>query len=181
MAKQANPEGVVAGMDRASFAALMEAANRGDPAALAKLRSTLRQNPSIAETVGDLALMTRQALCASIVPNRPAMGEVYLQKAEALGVNLRAGSNCPIVALAVDRVVLTWLALNRLEIRYADATEMPAAEATTVVKAKLAAERAHQSALRTLATVRQLTGDMSPPVRGTSRRDPSAQLNVVGD
>jgi len=107
--------------------------------------------------------------------------DIYRNDLVALAANLRAGSACPIIALAVDRVVLTWLALSRLESRYANAAEMPAAEATTVIKAKLAAERAHQSALRTLATVRQLMADTSQPTRPASRRDASTTLNVVGD
>ncbi len=174
---------IVADIDRDQFWALTQKANDGDPAALAKLRATLAANPGIGDKLGDLAGMVEEALCASIAPGNITTKELVSSKLSTLRQSLLERSRCEITRLAVDRVVLGWLMVNLMDLRYPDVTKLPPAEANVVIKQKVAAERRYQSALRTLATIRQL---IRPAVTDknskTAKRKRSAMhLNVVAD
>lgn len=170
-----------ANLDKDQFLLLCRQANAGDQGSLAKLRHVLAATPSISESMGNLAAMTQHALCNSIIPGDVAMGEIVRQKASQMREELEAGASCPIVRLAVDRAVLTWLAVHQLELRYTDVTRMPTPEANLVLKQKIAAERRHQAALRTLATIRQLQeSDRTDRCRKSKSAGKSKpELNVI--
>jgi hypothetical protein len=149
MAKEAN-QGIVAEVNREEFLALAKEANSGDPVALAKLRHTLANNPSISHHMGDLAAMAERSLTAEILKNDPSACEIIAAKVDQMRQSLVGTSDSLVVRLAADRVLLTWLSIYLLDLRYSDVaiTSLPSVEATVVIKQKVAAERRHLLALR---------------------------------
>ncbi len=152
-----------ASTEKNELLALREQANAGDALALAKLRALLQRSPSIVARYGNLATMAEQFVCANFaMPNDPTLPLIVAEKARTMREELLAGSTSPIIGLAVDRIVLSWLELYRQEVFHADPTKEQPAIANVLVKQRLATERRHQEALRTLALVRRLEG-MLPP------------------
>jgi hypothetical protein len=173
---------VVASVSKEQFSGLIAAANSGEPLALAELRRTLAGNPSISANLGDVAAMVERGLCQDVIKHDAAMGEIIAHKANQLRQSLIAGARSPIVHLAADRVVISWLATNVLDLKYADISGMSPPEGNLIVKQKTAAERRHLAAIRTLSQVRAL---VEPPGQESRRQGGQSQqedslLGVVG-
>jgi hypothetical protein len=178
---ESSDDAILADIDRAEFMELVNKANTGDGMALAELRATLRANPAIADRMGDLAALVQRSLCSEIVKDDPSASEIIADKVQQMREELLAGTNSPIIRLAVDRAVVTWLAVSLFDVKYGDVARMATSEANLVIRQKVAAERRHQGALRTLAQVRMLVESQgaSSTRRGRKKSDDNTVLNVV--
>jgi hypothetical protein len=174
-------DGVVADVERDEFMALAREANAGNPSALARLRSVLAANPEIAARLGNLTGMVEHSLIGEIAQNDPTARAIISEKAFRLRQALLAGTDSPIIHLAVDRVLVSWIAIHVLDIKHSDPSRLAPAEGNMLLRVKVSAERRHEIALRNLAKIRAL---LEPPKKSKRRGAPAADtgevLGVVG-
>lgn len=92
-----------------------------DPEDIEAFRRELRQRPHLWKVYGDLASMAARALMRGIKA-RPATVEslriVWQAMAQEMGANIAS----PLERLLIQQVVLTWMRLYVVEMKYIDAT-----------------------------------------------------------
>jgi hypothetical protein len=163
------------------FLELRKQANAGDELALAKLRALLQRHPELTARLGDLVAMTSQTLCENFgTPNDRTLPVVVAQKAELMRAELLGCSTSPIIKLCVDRIILNWIELYRLETFHGDLTKEAPAVANALTRQKTAVELRYQSAIRTLVTVRKLLEQSAPGTKQKAANDAVAEpLQVI--
>jgi hypothetical protein len=148
---------------KGEFLELRRQANSGDELALVKLRVLLQRHPELTARLGDLVALTEQTLCANFAtPNDRALSVVVAENARQMREELMAGSTSPIVKMCVDRIILGWLEIYRLETFHSDlSTEAPAVR-NAITKQKLATEKRYQLAIKSLVSIRKLLEQSGP-------------------
>ena len=138
-----------------TFRALVDAANKGDPDALKRLREVLDCNPQIWQRIGDLAAHARLTLVRLIANGDKLLFESIQRQARDMESQLLGTSPSLLERLSVQRVVACWL-----QLQYADAMVCTANDQLAQAKFwSVHQDRAHRrytSAIKQLTAVRQL-------------------------
>jgi hypothetical protein len=145
----------LAALTRDEFTAIVERANRGEAAALKDLRRLVDNSPEIWQTLGDLAGQTESATIALVADGNSLVSESIRRQLEELRTQLGGGTtDNALERLAVERIVQSWLQLQLAERHLLQATPgTPSARFWLQRQAQ--ADRMHQSAMRSLTTVRR--------------------------
>ncbi len=181
-------------MTQPAFEELVRRANGGDAVALADLRAFLDENPTVWQTVGDLAAHARLTLVRHIARGDQLVAEAVLRQAEAMEKELAGPAPTPLERLAIQRVVACWLELQYIDMLHPYPQGESLKQARFVLDLKLAAQRRFDSAVKSLALVRRLLpatvaawpaaaeAPAKPRRGGASRRNGTpAGLSVVSD
>jgi hypothetical protein len=136
-------------------AALFERARRGDESVLPAVREALR-DPDTLEVYGNLAAHARVVLLRQLAGQDFATQNAVVWRMERLRAELAGPDPAPLEALAVDRVVTSWLHVHALETRYGDGSGLPPAGAAHRQRSLSRAHARYLAALKALAVVRRL-------------------------
>ena len=147
-------------LSRADFEAIVEAANKGNPAALDRLREVLDDNPSVANLGGHCESLLVNLIAGSNVLLR----ESLLRQVGSIKEELGNGGPGVLQDIAVQRVVNAWLLMS-----YIDAVQ-PAPESRAQIQQQEAAHRQYDKAVKALKAVS----------RGVSHEILPRPLRVVG-
>jgi len=141
---------------------IVEQANGGDQAALALLRELLDGHPEIWQRVGDMARHAELLLIQLIAGEDKLMGESLQRKLAELKAQLGGSNPSPFEKLAIERVVATWLQLQHIDALVAKA--IPGSKpANYLLKRQGQTDRAYNTALKALATIRRLLPSDAEP------------------
>lgn len=140
-------------------------AQAGDEGVVPRLRELLDEFPRLAAYHGDLANSALAAWISLAAGGNALLRESLSVKVGTLRSELAGESPDPVLELAADRVVVSWMAANYTAA--AEAAALATNENSRLVahrtKRRLQAERAHLGALAALVTLRKLLP------RGTGR------------
>lgn len=151
---------------------LMHRANSRDPVVLQELHQVLDAEPTIWRQVGDLSRMVTADLIGQICEGGVFVTEALNRKLAEMRTELAGPSPTPLIAMAVDRVLVCWLQLQRLELLGPAAGPDGAPDQKSWLKRSHEADTRLQSAMRTLDA---LTRKRQKAGRSKSATGPGAQ------
>lgn len=133
-------------------------ARAGDPAAVPRLRELLDEFPRMAAYYGDLGNQAIGVWIALAAGNDLFLREALSVRVGAMRRELAGDNPTPVMELAADRVVMTWMAVNYFTAM--EGTALAAKENAKMLafrtKRRLQAERAHTAALGALVALKKL-------------------------
>jgi len=148
----------------ADLARLLEAARRGDPAALPALRTFLDENPAVWRHAGDLAAHAERAWVELAAGPDLMARELLTRQLAALKAELAGPAPTPLERLLVERVAATWLQANYADAVVALARDVSVKQAELALERQDRAHRRHLAAVAALATVRRLLPAACRPI-----------------
>jgi len=140
-------------LSRADFEAIVEAANKGNPEALDRLREVLDDNPSLWQSVANLGGHCESLLVNLIAGNNVLLRESLLRQVTSIKDELGNGGPGVLQDIAVQRVVNAWLLMS-----YLDAVH-PAPESKAEIQQQEAAHRQYDKAVKSLKAVSRGVSD----------------------
>ena len=141
--------------DLKEYDTLMERTKRGDETTLPVLREMLTE-PLIVEIWGNMAAYAERSLIRKLSGNDLAIREGLHRKMESLRAELAGPTPSPLERLLVERIVVCWLHLYRLETIYVDKESESLHLGAYYQRSVSAAHRRFLSAIKTLVVVRKL-------------------------
>ncbi len=135
---------------------LLEAARRGDPAALPALRTFLDESPDVWRHAGDLAAHAERAWVELAAGPDLLAREALSRRLASLKAELAGPAPTPLDRLLVERIAATWLQVNYADAVAAQARDISVKQAELALERQDRAHRRHLAAVATLATVRRL-------------------------
>ena len=126
-------------------------ANAGDIQASCELRELLDNNPTIWQTTGDLAAHAEAALINSIAGGDEFQKEVFSRTLAEMKAELGIEGAPILERLAIQRITMTWLEVQHLELVLASGT------LTTIKGQRHTSTRLDQAHRRHMAAVKSLT------------------------
>jgi hypothetical protein len=133
--------------------------HEGDPSVLPQLRQVFDEHPELAPFLGDLVKHAEQALLNWIAGTSLTAKEALTRQVAELRTRLMATTHSELEKLLVDRICLSWLAVNHAEFELAHFLKEHPFYSKTVQAAEKRLGRAqarHVAAIRALATVQKL-------------------------
>ena len=136
---------------------LLEDAQSGDKAAVAKLRERLKARSGVWEELGDLAKHALTAQLALIVGDHELLKDAVATNLETMRAELEGPECSPLERLLVQRILACWLQVTHADMICAQrAPDLTLAQGDYYQRRQDRAHRRLLSAIRTLATVRKL-------------------------
>lgn len=154
-----------------SFQRLRTKANDGDPTALKMLREYLDDHPGIWKQVGDLANHAQETFIAKASEGDQLVAESIRRKTEEMKRELLGAHPTPAQELAAERVVACWLESAHLD-RLHPEPSGTLTQATFTLRLRESAQKRLDRALKSLATLQKLQGEVKASKDGgtTNRR-----------
>ena len=160
----------------AELRSLIHRAETGDRAVLPALRALLEHNPALWEHCGDVARVAR-GLWGDLLAGRNLLirESIELQLA-AMRDGLASPSDSPLVRLAADALVATWLQLAQADAALAglEGKGATTAQLGLMTRRQDQARRTHLGAIKALATIRKLAPAATPAVEAPVAVEPPA-------
>jgi hypothetical protein len=145
-------------MTRAELEQLVAAANRGEQEAKTKLIAWLDANPAAWQSVGDVASRSETAIRNAIAAGDFLQAECVRRAADALRQSLLVPDANVLEKLCVERLVITWLQMQLLELRMATIEGGRISSGTFWTKALTAAHNRFAGALNQLLAIQKVLG-----------------------
>jgi hypothetical protein len=149
---------------------LGDAANKGEAAALIRLRQLLEQHPEITSKLGNLVQHAKETQLRRICNNEPLLGESIRLELDRLKEELLPPNAHATQVLAVERVLLNYVEIHMYDTLYPDIASLGLQQAKVVAIAKNSAERRYAQSLRTLAAL----------IRALPTKKRKKDLGVIG-
>jgi hypothetical protein len=150
---------------------LFERARKGDRSVLPELCAVLDADPRLWEQYGDIALHAEAALVTLVAGENLLMAESLIRKLQAMKRELGGPSPSPLERLQVERVTATWLHVNYYESQMAQTKKATDRRWKHLERLQDAANRRHQAAIKSLATIRKLLTPAPSPFDIACRMD----------
>jgi hypothetical protein len=142
--------------DPAELRRLIDRAHAGDESTRPALRKLLDDPAFVDRLGGDLARQAEWSLVDAVAGKDVAFKEALTRKLELLRAELLGPDPTSLERLLVERVVACWLQVYEVDIRTAQAKDLPLKWADFYQKRMDRAHRRFLSAIKTLAAVRRL-------------------------
>lgn len=169
-------------LTRHEFADLVRRANGGDQDATSLLRQTLDATPELWQQLGDLAAHAEASLLTLVAGNDLLARESIGRKLQSLRDELGGSSPSLLERMAIDRVVISWLGVQHVDMLVGSTGTATAARANQIMKWRDQAARRFNASMKALLDVRRLLPQVSrsdgSPTPGPSNRP---ALRVVGE
>jgi hypothetical protein len=94
------------------------AANRGNPQAVWAIRECVKNSPNLCAEFGDPASHVERALIEQISGGEVLTSAAIAQQAAMMRRELAGAAPTRLEAMAIQRIVITWLALQNAELRF---------------------------------------------------------------
>jgi hypothetical protein len=164
MAEKPTPE-AQAEQQHAELAEVLKRAEQGDLSVLPQLQKALDADARIWQHYGNLAIQAEAALVKLAALPNLVMAESLARKLHHLKKELGGDSPSPLERLLVERVTATWLEVNYFSGLIPQVVSAGEARAKLVQRHLDAAHRRHETAMKTLATVRKLLRPAPSPLQ----------------
>ena len=165
----------------ADLGRVLEAARRGDPAALPALRAFLDEKPEIWRHAGDLAAHAERSWAELAAGPDLLARESLARQLAALKAELAGPTPTPLEWLLVERIAATWLQVNYADAIAARARDVSVKQAELAIERQDRAHRRHLAAVAALATVRRLLPADASPGPATPAAAGTPPLTLIGD
>ena len=134
-------------LSRAEFAAIVAAANRGNPEALERLREVLDANPDMRRSIADLGRHCASVLIELVAGNNALLRESLRLQVAEFQAELLGEAPGVLREMATQQVINNWLFLSYLEM------VCPTPESRQELQRREAAQRQFDRTVKTWKTV----------------------------
>jgi hypothetical protein len=157
--------------EQEALANLLKRAEEGDRSVLPELCKALDADKRLWQTYGDLAQHAEAALGMLVAGENLLLAESLKRTLRSMKEELGGPSPSPLERLLVERVTATWLQTNYYDGMMAQLKGTKNAQWKVIERQQDAANRRHQGAIKSLATVRKLLTPAPSPLEIARRMD----------
>jgi hypothetical protein len=140
---------------RQNFEELVRRANGGDQKAIQELRSLLQNTPELWEGLGDLSNHSQHGLIMAIGGKNQLLLAAIQRKVEQLQKDLLGPDPSALERLLVGRVIVSYLEVEYLTVKYPADGAANLATSRFAVAAKSGAQRRFDASIKSLTLVRE--------------------------